>query len=140
MKKIDHSPATQLLGLHVISPSNGKAVCRFKVSEEHVNIFKHIHGGMLCMLADETMGKAFLTSFKKNITGVTVELKIQFIRPVFINTVLHARAHVVSQGKTLSFLECEIRGLNRKLVAKATATLMVKRMIHDAKKARRGLK
>lgn len=126
LKKTSLSPAAKLLGFNAISRTRGKAFCRFKVLEGHINLFQHIHGGILCMLADETMGKAFLTSLAKNQSGVTVELKIQFMRPVFLNTTLHAKAHVVSKGKTLSFLECEILGENRKLVAKATATLMIK--------------
>lgn len=130
-KKLAPSPAAQLFDLHAISRTPGKATCQLQICEKHINIFNHVHGGVLCALADETMGKAFLSSLPKNQSGVTVELKIQFIRPVLIHTNLRAKAHVTSQGKTLSFLECEIYGLNRKLVAKAAATLMVKRMLNS---------
>jgi len=78
---------------------------------------------MLFLLADTAAGLAYLALLAEGESGTTVEMKINFLRPVW-QTRLRAEARIVQQGATLSLAECDVRDSNQRLVARATATMM----------------
>ena len=49
---------------------------------QHANPMGTLHGGILCDLADGAMGMAFFTTCQEGETFTTLELKINFLRPV----------------------------------------------------------
>jgi uncharacterized protein (TIGR00369 family) len=60
-----------------------------------------VHGGIYCDLADAAMGYAYAASLGAGETFTTVELKINFFRPVRQGR-LTAEARVRSRRKTLA--------------------------------------
>ena len=42
-----------------------------------------VHGGILCTLADSAMGMAFASSLGEEETFTTLEIKVNYTRPVF---------------------------------------------------------
>jgi uncharacterized protein (TIGR00369 family) len=93
-----------------------------RMKKEHVNTIGTVHGGILCDFSDAAMGFAFTTLLSPAQTGVTVEFKINFLRPAFPGNRLRAVAKVISRGKSLGYLECEIRSQAGQLIAKAAST------------------
>jgi uncharacterized protein (TIGR00369 family) len=85
-----------------------------------------LHGGVLCDVADAAMGVAYLTTLTKGETLATIELKINFLRPVW-NAKLQAEARVVHGGKVVGLIECDIFDERRRLVARASSTCMTLR-------------
>ena len=85
-----------------------------------------VHGGILCDIADAAMGIAFATTLSPGESFTTVELKINFLRPVR-NTQLRAAGRVIQRGRTIGYVECEITDENGKLVAKSNSTCLVLR-------------
>lgn len=79
------------------------------------------------------MGRAFSSLFCAGTRGVTVEFKINFLVPAFPGDVLEACAKEVSRGKSLCYLECEIRK-GRILVAKAASTGKKMRLIPEERR------
>jgi uncharacterized protein (TIGR00369 family) len=59
-------------------------------------------------------------------TCTTIELKINFLRPVWKEK-LFAEGKVLKRGKSVGYVECEIRDGAGRLVAKASSTLMTLR-------------
>src|SRR6266478_9104130 len=51
-------------------------------TEIHANPMGTIHGGILCYIADAAMGIAFSSTLEPGEPFTTVELKINFLRPV----------------------------------------------------------
>jgi uncharacterized protein (TIGR00369 family) len=62
-----------------------------EATEKHANLMGTLHGGILC---DAAMEMAFASTLGEEETFTTVELKINFFRPVW-NTKLTAEAQVV---------------------------------------------
>jgi uncharacterized protein (TIGR00369 family) len=116
-------PMGETLGFWVERVEAGSAAVVIEADDRHANVMGVTHGGLLFVLADTAVGLAHLGLLADGEAGTTVEMKINFLRPVW-RTRLRAEAHTVQQGRTLSLLECDVRDSNGCLVARATATMM----------------
>jgi uncharacterized protein (TIGR00369 family) len=85
-----------------------------------------VHGGILCDLADAAMGVAFATLLSEDETFTTVELKINYLKPVW-ETTLKAHAVVIKKGSTIGLIDCSIYDETESLVAKSSSTCMILR-------------
>jgi uncharacterized protein (TIGR00369 family) len=116
----------KLIGFRIAEFAPDRAVMEFVAGPEHANPMGTRHGGILCDVADAAMGTAWASRIEENETFTTIELKINFFRPVW-NGRLLAEAKVVRRGKTLGYVECDIVDDTGRLVAKAASTCMTLR-------------
>jgi uncharacterized protein (TIGR00369 family) len=80
-------------------------------------------GGVLCDIADAAMGMAYAGTLNEGETFTTLELKINFLRPVW-TAHLRATAIVVHRGRTVGLAECDVTDEQQRLIARATSTCM----------------
>ena len=118
-------PVSRLIGFRLEKVQHGRVVLSMRVRRQHENMNGTIHGGILCDLSDAAMGAAFLSTMPPHKTGVTVELKISFFKPAYSSDFLRAAARILAHGRSLYYLECEIRNSKRQLIAKAASTCKV---------------
>ena len=85
-----------------------------------------LHGGILCDIADAAMGMAYASTLDEGETFATLELKINFLKPVW-QASLQAIGRVVQHGRTVGLVECDILDADEVLVARATSTCMTLR-------------
>src|SRR5215813_367922 len=111
-------PIARLLGFALKSIEPGHAVFELEVDERYHNPMGTLHGGVYCDLADAAMGFAYAATLGEGETFTTVELKINFFRPVRQGR-LTAEARVIKAGGTLGYVECDVTDQTSKLVAKA---------------------
>src|SRR5262249_40500658 len=116
-------PIGRLLGFRLTAIEPGRAVFEMAIDERHHNPMGTLHGGIYCDLADAAMGYAYAATLGKGETFTTVELKINFFRPVRRGNLI-AEAKVVKAGSTLGYVECDVKDSNGKLLAKAASTCM----------------
>ena len=119
-------PAAELIGFELSESGNGRAVVLLEAGERHFNPMGTIHGGILCDIADAAMGIAFASTLAPGESFTTIELKINFLRPVRIAK-LRAEGRVVQRGRTVGYVESEIIDENGKLVAKSNSSCLVLR-------------
>lgn len=124
--EIPPPPIAQLIGFRVVSIQNGEAVAEFEATERHANPMGTLHGGVLCDVADAAMGMAFASTLQENESFTTLELKINFLKPIW-NAKLRAFGRVVKSGKTVGLVECDVLDEQDQLVAHATSTCMILR-------------
>lgn len=103
--------------------SPDRAVMEFEIGPRHANPQGSLHGGVLCYVADMAMGMAWASGVAAGETFSTIELKINFFRPVWKGR-LTADAKVVRRGKTVGYVECEVKDEQGRLVAKSSSTCM----------------
>jgi uncharacterized protein (TIGR00369 family) len=120
------APIGKLLGLRITGRGAGRATVEFEASGRYANPMGTLHGGVLCDLADAAMGVAYLSTLAEGETATTIELKINFLRPVW-NAKLRAEARVVRAGKLVGLIECDILDERQRLVARASSTCMTLR-------------
>ena len=120
------APIGRLLGLKLTDVSMGRATIEFEATERHAHPTGTLHGGVLCDIADAAMGFAYYTTLAADESLTTLELKINFLRPVSKAT-LRAKAKVVRAGRFVGFVECDVVDEQERLVARASSTCMTLR-------------
>ena len=120
------APIGKLLGLSITRSGTGRATVEFEASERYANPMGTLHGGVLCDIADAAMGVAYRSILAEGETFTTIELKINFLRPVW-KAKLRAEARVVRAGKIVGLVECDILDERQRLVARASSTCMTLR-------------
>ena len=120
------APVGELIGFEVTEVGEGRAVVVLEAGAKHCNPMGTVHGGILCDIADAAMGIAFATTLAAGESFTTVELKINFLRPVR-QAQLRAEGRVVQRGRSVGYVECEVRDQNGKRVAKSNSTCLVLR-------------
>jgi uncharacterized protein (TIGR00369 family) len=116
-------PIARLLGFVLKAIEPGRAVFEMEADERHHNPMGTLHGGVYCDLADAAMGYAYASTLGEGETFTTVELKINFFRPVRKGR-LTAEARVVRGGTNLGYLECDVKDGEGRLLARAASTCM----------------
>lgn len=116
-------PAARLIGFDLVRYEPGRAVFEMVAGPQHANPMGTLHGGILCDLADAAMGIAYATELGEGESFTTLELKINFLRPVW-NARLTAEARVVQRGRTVGLVECDVFDDARRLVARASSTCL----------------
>lgn len=124
--KANEMPVGQLIGFETIEAADGRAVVTLTARLQHTNPMGTLHGGILCDIADAAMGVAFASTLATDESFTTIELKINFFRPVW-QAVLKAEGKVVRRGSTVGYVECEITDEDARLIAKAASTCLVLR-------------
>jgi uncharacterized protein (TIGR00369 family) len=120
-------PVAGLIGFTVVSAEPGKVTCRMQTDPaRHGNPMGTVHGGVLCDIADAAMGLAHASLLKEGESFTTLELKINFLRPVW-NATLTATGEVVKAGSTVSLVECSIVDERDRLVARCSSTCLTLR-------------
>jgi uncharacterized protein (TIGR00369 family) len=117
-------PVGRMIGFEIKEGADGRAVVTLESGPQHANPMGTLHGGILCDIADAAMGIAFASTLAPAESFTTLELKINFFRPVW-KDVLKAEGKVVRRGSSVGYLECEITDESGRLVAKAASTCMV---------------
>jgi uncharacterized protein (TIGR00369 family) len=121
--EISAPPIGRLLGFVLKAIEPGRAVFEMEVDERHHNPMGTLHGGIYCDLTDAAMGYAYVATLGEAETFTTVELKINFFRPMRHGKLI-AEAKVIKAGSTLGYVECDVKDQDGRLVAKAASTCM----------------
>jgi uncharacterized protein (TIGR00369 family) len=116
-------PVARLIGFEVKEIADGRAIVTLAAGSQHANPMGTLHGGVLCDIADASMGMAFASTLTPGESFTTIELKINFFRPVW-EARLRAEGKVVRRGSTIGYIECEVTDEGGRLVAKASSTCM----------------
>ena len=116
-------PFADLIGLVFESVHQGRSLCRIEVEEKLLNPHGVVHGGVMSALADTGMGGALYPLLAEDESCATVEIKINYFKPVQ-NGTLECSTQLLHKGKTVASLESEILS-NDELVAKASGTYAI---------------
>jgi uncharacterized protein (TIGR00369 family) len=110
----------RLLGLQIVKAEAGEAIVELSMQDSLRNLHGKLHGGALFSLLDTAMALASHSLTDGEPSSVTLECKLNYLRPVSEGE-LSCRAWVVHAGRRTQLLEAEARQ-NGKLLAKAQAT------------------
>lgn len=120
------APVADLIGFQLVQKADGRAVVTFNPTSRHSNPMGTLHGGVICDIADAAMGAAYSTTLQDDETFTTLEIKINFLKPVW-RAALRAEGWVVKGGRTIGLAECDVYDESGSLVARATSTCMTLR-------------
>jgi uncharacterized protein (TIGR00369 family) len=119
-------PIAKLLGFKLTAIQPGRATVELDADERHANAVGTLHGGVFCDIADAAMGLAYASTLAPGESFTTLELKINFLKPIW-RARLRAEGRMVKTGKTIGLVECDVFDDQQSLVARASSTCMTLR-------------
>jgi len=124
--EVEPPPVAKLIGFEMTHVEPGRTVFELDAGPQHASPLGTVHGGVICDLVDGAMGCAHASLLEEGETFTTLELKINFLRPVWTGR-LTATGRVVQGGRTIGLLECDVADDQDRLVARASSTVMTLR-------------
>lgn len=116
------APFIQHLAMRLLDIGEGWCETEIEIEGHHHQQDGFIHAGVQATMADHTAGSAASTLIQPGQYVLTVEFKINLLRPAKGER-LRCRAEVLKAGRSLSVVESKV--FTDKLVSTATVTLMV---------------
>jgi uncharacterized protein (TIGR00369 family) len=108
-----------------------RAEVSLQVREDHLSPARRVHGGVVSSFFDFAFGAAVFTTLEPKDFCSTVELKVNYLRPIELGDRLIAKTEVVFRGKRLCVLHgYAYRNASKERVAMASATFNI---VHGAK-------
>jgi uncharacterized protein (TIGR00369 family) len=120
------SPLGVLLDMRLIDVGDGTATFEAVPSRKFYNPQQRCHGGFAAALIDSALGCAVQTKLGKGVQFGTVELKVNYVRPIFEETGrLTCEGKVIHAGARMSTAEARVVDAKGKLYAHGSGTFMV---------------
>lgn len=124
--EVPGAPIMQTLGMRIVQAEIGHVVMEMEASKHLTNPTGTLHGGIFCDLADAAMAACYLMTLGPGETYTTLELKINFLRPVRQGKI-QADARILQRGRTVGLVECRVVDADKNPVAHVTSTCMTLR-------------
>jgi uncharacterized protein (TIGR00369 family) len=119
-------PITRPLGFILTSVAIGRAVFHGRVSRDFYNPLGTVHGGWISTLLDSCMACAVHTTLAAKQAYTSVEIKINFVRPVLESTgPVQAEGTVLNVGRRVGTAEGKLTDAAGRLLAHGTTTCLI---------------
>ncbi len=112
------------LGVEMLPAPDSVARVSLKLREEHMSRARRVHGGVLFALLDSALGHAVVKSLERGRGCATLELKINYFRPVQEGMV-RAEGRLVNRSRKTAYAEGEAVNEEGKLLARASGTFFI---------------
>ena len=124
--EIPPPPIAKLLDFRLKRVDSGHAVFELEPAEYHYNPIGMVHGGVASTVLDSAMGCAVHSTLPAGTGYSTVELKVNFIRPLNAQTgTLRCEASVIHTGGRIATAEGKLADKVGKLYAHGTTTCII---------------
>jgi uncharacterized protein (TIGR00369 family) len=120
-------PAAVLLGweLVAVDPEAGTIEMAFTATDQFLNPFGAVQGGLLAAMLDDTLGPALVATLGPGESAPTTDLHVQFLRPGRPGRLV-GRGRIVRKGRDVGFMSGELVDEAGEVVAVATATAQIR--------------
>ena len=105
----DANPFFRLMGIDVISVSEGRAAIRMNIRDDMLNGENFLQGGMFTALADEAMVLAIYSVLEKDHKIATISESTSFMRGAGPGDTLAAEGMLIKKGRRIAFAEGLVR-------------------------------
>ena len=126
--EIPRPPIAWSLDFLLSEVEEGRAVFTLDPAEFHYNPIGVVHGGVAATLMDSAMGCAVHSLLPAGVGYTTLELKVNFLRPMTRDTgPVRAEGAVLHAGSRTALAEARLVDAAGKLLAHATSTCLILR-------------
>lgn len=116
-------PFAELIDLHADEATAGSSTLTLVVAPQHLNPHEVVHGAVLYAMADTGMGLALYPTLDVGEICATIEIKMNYFKPVFQGKVV-CKTELVNRGKTVANLESRLY-VEQVLVAQANGNYAI---------------
>jgi uncharacterized protein (TIGR00369 family) len=124
--RVPQPPMVSLFGFRIVEADHGRVVFAGVASEQFYNGWGVVHGGFAASMLDTALTCAVNTTSDRERSFTTLELKINFIRPLTREVgELRCEGRVIHTGRRIATAEGRIAGPDGKIYAHGTTTCIV---------------
>jgi len=119
-------PIGEHLGFRIAAVEPGKVTIKGRPDERSYNLLKGVHGGWTAAVLDTAMALSNLTLLGADQTFTTIDIRINYLRPITLDTgEVTATGNVLQSGRRLAYVEAKLVDANGKLLAHGTGSLLI---------------
>ena len=115
---------SQWMGLELVSIGDGSSEIRLQLQQHHLNPGGIAHGGVVAAMLDVAAGVAHRTKIGFDANHVTIQLHINYMKPVRLGVVT-ARGASLQSGRRIGHAESTLYDEDNRALARANATFMI---------------
>ncbi|SGY93720.1 PaaI family thioesterase [Moritella viscosa] len=119
-------PIMSLMGVDNCDVDKGYMRFEFNAEEYHYNTIGGVHGGVFSTLLDSCISCAVHTTLPQGVGFSTIDLKVNFIRPITIETgLVICEGNAIHTGRKTAVGEGRLLDASGKLLATASVTCLI---------------
>lgn len=119
-------PIGEHLGFHLREVERGKVVIAGNPDARSFNLLSSVHGGWTAAILDTAMALSCLSTLGPDQSFTTLDIRINFLRPVNAGTgEVLATGTVIQAGRKVAYCEAKLTDPQGKLLAHGTGSCLV---------------
>jgi len=118
-------PIGQTLGFRLVEASVGRVVLAGTPDARSYNLIGTVHGGWAASILDTAMALATLATLDAAHDFTTLDIKVNYLRPITPGTEVRAEGRVLHGGRRVVLCEARLTDGAEKLLAHGTGTCLV---------------
>ena len=122
--RIKDAPFARWMGMELVSIGDGSAEFRLRMEPHHRNPGGIAHGGVIASMLDAAIGLALRSKMGTGSTHVTVQLQVNYLKPIREGA-MTARGAAVYSGSRMGYGEGTLLDEDGAVLARANATFLV---------------
>ncbi|MEQ8271143.1 PaaI family thioesterase [Algiphilus sp.] len=130
-------PHNQALGIELIGLERGRARCRLAGKQELQGDPERglYFPSVLLTLADAASGVAFVSALGEMVSVATLDLRIDYLRPVAVADALVVDAHCYRYSGDVGFVQCDVMAEGGDVPAARVTSSFMRRAAHRGETA-----
>ncbi|XP_017071081.1 acyl-coenzyme A thioesterase 13 [Drosophila eugracilis] len=98
---------SHLKKVKILDGGDGACTAELKIDQDHVNLYKFLHGGYIMTLVDMITTYALMS--KPCHPGVSVDMSVNFLNGAKLGDEVLIEANLSKVGKYLAFIDCTLK-------------------------------
>lgn len=123
--EVANVPIGETLGFRAVEVEPGRIVFAGKPDAQSLNLIGTIHGGWSAAILDTAMALAALTTLDARHDFTTLDLKLNYLRPIAPGIEVRAEGEVVHAGRRVALCEGRIVDAAGKLLVHGTSSCLI---------------
>ncbi|MGZ5079570.1 MAG: PaaI family thioesterase [Usitatibacter sp.] len=119
-------PIGDTLGFRLVEAELGRVVLLGLPDERAYNLIGSVHGGWAAAILDSALALATLSSLEPDQGFTTVDIRINYLRPLTVETgEVRAEGKVLQAGRRLAYCEARLTDRAGKLICHGTGSCLI---------------
>jgi uncharacterized protein (TIGR00369 family) len=119
-------PIGDTLGFRLSEAERGRVALEGEPDRRSYNLIGSVHGGWSAAILDTALALAALTTLDAEQTFTTVDIRINYLRPLTVETgVVRAEGRVLQAGRRLAYCEASLTDAAGKLICHGTGSCLI---------------
>jgi uncharacterized protein (TIGR00369 family) len=119
-------PIGNTLGFRLVEAEKGRVVLVGRPDERSYNLIGTVHGGWAAAVLDSALALATLSTLEPDQSFTTVDIRINYLRPLTIDSgEVRAEGRVLQGGRRLAYCEARLTDAAGRLVSHGTGSCLI---------------